>query len=131
MSERSLSDSACSRPPATYASPAGLGAQAPVSAAPAEHGRHQALAGYAHAQRTVHEQFELQRALLVYLRNFGGRQLARQYHAREAEPFEHLHAGGVMHAHLRGCVQGQFRTDLPRKSRGGEVLYNQRVGACR
>lgn len=38
--------------------------------------------------------------------------------------------GGVMHAHLRGCVQGQFRTDLPRKSRGGEVLYNQRVGAA-
>ena len=62
---------------------AGLSAQAAIAAAPADHGRHQALAGAGHAERAMYEHLEL-RPQPRAARDLVKTHFARQHHADKA-----------------------------------------------
>ena len=81
-----------------------LSARSAVGRAPANHGRHVALPGIAHAQRAVAEDFGLHSQAFRFgrkQRDLLQRQLARQRDARRTQAVRRLHAGKGMRVHLR------------------------------
>ena len=106
---------------------AGPGAAAPVAAASAQKGAHVALAGNAHAQRTVHEHLHLDGAVFGDVFNLGKAQLPGQNHPGEAQLSQLQRTLQRVHAHLGGAVDGQVGGHAAGKSRHRQILQNHRV----
>ena len=118
------------KPAVAVGQAAGLGALAAVAGAAADDGRHIALAGIAHAQRTVDEDLDAHGAVAADIGDLLARQLAREHHARKAERGKLAHALERVHRELGGGMQRQLRGDLAGKGRHAEVLHDEGVDAC-
>ena len=88
---------------------AGARTGAPVAAAPAQKGRHIALAAHAHAQRTVDEALGLDAAVLCDVLHLGQTQLTCQHHPGKAQLLQLQCTLQGVDAHLGGAVPGQLR----------------------
>ena len=106
--------------------PAGLGAQAPVAAAAADHGGHQALAGTGDAQRSMHESLQL-RTQPGAAPDFFEFHFPGQYHPGKAPAGQIFHPGRVMHRHLSAGVEHHFRRNRPADFRHPQILHDERV----
>ena len=105
-----------------------LGAKPAVAAASAEDGAQKALAGYAHAQRAVHEHLDLYVGILSDFRQFLAPQLARHDRTRKAHIPQRGYARRRLHRRLCRRVQRDVAA-LPRQTRNAQILYDQRVDA--
>ena len=109
---------------------AGLGAGAPVAAAPADEGAHGALAGPAHTQGPVGEDLDLDGAVLADIGDIPPAQLPAQHHAGHAQIGGGLHPVQGVDGHLGAAVEGQVRDDPPGQGRQAPVLDNDAVHAA-
>ena len=109
---------------------AGLRAEAPVAGASAEHRGHVAVAGYAHAVRSVHEHFAVRAGLVDDRPDLLQGQFSRQHHADKAVVQQFAHAFGAADRHLRGRVQRQFRPAALRVRSDRQILHDDRVSAA-
>ena len=75
---------------------AGLGAHAPVAAAPPDEGGHVTLAGVAEAQRAVAEDLRLNAGMLGDKTDLLQAQLPGQHGSRQAKLRRRFHAGKIM-----------------------------------
>ena len=106
---------------------AGLGAEAAVAAALAEHRAHIALAGHRHAQRAMHEGLHLEGGRADDLPDLLLRALAGQHDAGKAHLLEHFGPLDVVHHHLGGAVQPKRRRAPAQQRRRARVLHDDRV----
>ena len=109
---------------------AGLGAQAPVAGAAAEHGRHVAVAGDAHAVGAVHKHLTVRAGLFDDLPDLRQRQFSGQHDAHEAVIQELSHPVRIADRHLRGRVKGQIRPVCFRVGRHRQILHDNAVGTA-
>ena len=76
----------------------------------------------------MHEYFQIQiRRRLGHRLNLPQAQLPRQYHALKSEPLQKLRPLGVMHRHLRACMQFHAWKHFLRQIKYPQILHNQRV----
>ena len=109
---------------------AGLGAAAPVAGAAADDGGHIALAGIAHAQRTVAKDFNLDGGFCADFRNLIPAQFPAQNHPAHPPGGTKLHAGKGVDGHLGGAVDGHGGCDLTAQLDDTQILDDEGVHAC-
>ena len=91
---------------------AGLGAAAPVAGAAADHGGHVALAGIAHAQRAMDEDFNFNGRVGADVADFLPAQLPAENDPLDTHGGAQQHAGQRMDGHLGAAVDGNAGGDL-------------------
>ena len=106
---------------------AGLGAHAPVAAAPADDAGHEALPRVAHAQRPVDEHLDLNGGALADIRDVPAGQLPGQHRPGHAQPGGLLHPVQGVEGHLGGGVQRQVGGALAQRAHQPHVLHQHRV----
>ena len=106
---------------------AGLGALAPVSAAPSDHGGEIALPGIAHAQRPVDKYLHLNGAVLADIGDLVMAQLPGQYHPGDAHFRRTKYAVEIMHRHLGAGMNGHIRRQRPHQLTYPQILHQNRV----
>ena len=110
---------------------AGLGAQAPVRRAPADHRRHEALPRVADAERPVPERLDLDALLrgdACQMRDFFEGKLARERDAGGAHARGSADAGCVARVHLSGDMKPDLRQRSRDLGRDTDVLDDERIG---
>ena len=113
-------------PPAIGES-AGLGAQAPVAAAPADDGGQEALSGIAHAQRTVDKHLDFNGGVSADIGDVLPGQLPAEHHTAHAQVGGGLHAVQAVNGHLGGGVDRQVRCALAQGAHQSHILHQHRV----
>ena len=111
--------------------PARLRTRATIGAALGDHPGHIALTGVRDAQRAMDERLETER-------RHGGanapdvvqRVLAREDHARDAEPLHHARAGPVVDGHLRGPVDLERRIHTLDEADQPDILDDRGIDAA-
>ena len=108
---------------------AGLGAQSAVAAAAAEHSGQVALAGNAHAEGAVDEDFQFQVGPFPDLPDFFQTEFPGQDNPFEAEVLQPVHAVGRHDGHLRGGMQRYVRGRRAGQGSHAQVLDNKGIHA--
>ena len=103
----------------------------PVARTAADHPRQIALPGIAHAERAMHEYFDLDRASAADGRDLLARQLPREHHAAASQLRRRDHALERMNGHLRRGVDSHVWRDLPAELHHPDVLHDERIHAQR
>ena len=112
------------------AQPAGLGAQAPVAAAGADHGGEEALAGIAHTLGAVAEHFDLNGGMGADVADLIPGKLPGQHRPGAAQIRRPLHAVQIHNAHLGAGVDGQIRSRPAHQIQYAQILHQHRVRPC-
>ena len=108
---------------------AGLGALAPVAAAPSDDGGKVTLSGVAHAEGAVAENFDFHGAFPADGGNFALRQLPGQDHPAAAQFGRQLDAVQIVNAHLGAGVDLHRRGNFPAHGNQAQVLDDKGVHA--
>ena len=106
---------------------AGLGAAAPVAGAAADHGGHIALAGIAHAQRAMDEDFNFNGRVGADVADFLPAQLPAEDDPLDAHGGAQQHAGQRMDGHLGAAVDGNAGGDLTAQLHHAQVLHDKGI----
>ncbi len=102
--------------------PAGLGAKAPVAAAPPDGGAEITLARITHTQSAVAKDLRLNAAALGNIPNFLQRQLAGKNDPGKTQLLAGQSAGQIVDGDLRGGVDRQIRRHRPGQPQHAQIL---------
>ena len=108
---------------------AGLGTAAPIAAAAAHHGRKQALAAEADAQRAVDEHFQRDGAFFLDGADIGEGQLPGQNGPAHAFRRQQTGSPGIADRHLGAGMDSQTGHGLPQGVQQADILHDDRVHA--
>ena len=109
---------------------AGLGAAAPVAGAAADGGGEIALAGVAHAQGAVGENFNFNGGVGADVADFLPAQLPAQHHSGHSPGRAEQHAGEGMDGHLSGAVDCHLGCNLAAQPHHAQILDDESVHAA-